>query len=856
MSDVSFGEWLKRRRQALGLTQVQLALQIHCSASALRKFESEERRPSAEVVEQLADIFSVPPGERKSFLRFARGDWQVMSGGEFDDAPWQISRVVIRSNLPVSTTSFIGREKEQKIVSRLIASHRFVTLIGAGGIGKTRLSLKVGEQILNDFEHGVWFVELASLSDPTLVPHAVGTVFGMLERSDTTLTEKLIRFLQSKTALLILDNCEHLIDACAQLAETLLLNCPDLKILATSREALGLAGAALYQVPSLSLPKDKHVDQVADFEAIRLFTDRARLAVNDFSLTHENSPIVADICRRLDGIPLAIELAAARVHMLSITQISTRLHESFKFLASHGRARLARQQTLQASIEWSWNLLSDSESLLLRRLSVFAGGWTLDAAESICSGEGIESRDVLDLMSQLVMKSLVIVDQESLGERRYHLLEMIRQYAHEKLTASGSEEKIRTLHLDYFLNLSTKAQLELRGPSWIDWMERLNDERHNLRAALHWAKETDIEAGLSLSARLLRYWESADMQEGARWLEMLLHQTGADRFPTAKAYALHAYGSLLIWLQEFDKAHSIAQECLTLFQAINDPEGQVDALILFGNVFMFRYDPQDAEKFGEQALALAQSLDDPWREATALLYLGWATRNYERMFSRWEKSALLFRRVGDEVSLANILGWLGHFRVLNGDLELAETYLDEATMLWQSNKMANIWDNTRLVRSQILLIRGNFEQARAILEDIMVSAEETGNRMSQLWVKLRIGYVALRSGNLSESRQLLSETAQKFAQDGYTIGTVFALEGMAGLYVAVGKPTEAVRLIGWADAIRVKINDPRPHIEQADVDTLIAACLAKMGEVAFSNAYDEGRNMSLEEALAFAFEES
>jgi non-specific serine/threonine protein kinase len=629
-----------------------------------------------------------------------------------------------------------------------------------------------------------------------------------------------------------------------------------LKVLATSREALGLAGEALYRVPSLSMPKSRHeFDQLEEYESIRLFVERARLSTSDFLLTQENSGIVVDICQRLDAIPLAIELAAARVNTLSVEQIGVRLHDSFKLLTGNGRTKLARQQTLQASIDWSWNLLSDSERILLRRLSVFAGGWTLDAAEAVCSGNGRESQDVLELMTQLVMKSLVVVDHEPIGERRYRLLEMIRQYAHEKRMQSEDEEQIRALHLKYFLNLSTQAQSELRGPSRVDWMERLNDERNNLRAALHWAQKTDVEAGLLLSSRLLRYWESSNLREGTRWLESFLSKEDANRIPHAKAYALHAYGSLLIWLQEFDKARSIAQECLTLFQTIKDPEGTVDALIMFGNVFMFRYDPADAEKFGEQALALAQTLDDPWREATALYYLGWSTRNYERMFSRWEKAALLFRKVGDQVSLANVLGWLGQFRVLNGDLELAEAYLDEAMVLWQSNKRANIWDNTRLVRSQILLVRGNYEQARAILEEIMVTAEETGNRMSQLWVKLRMGYVALRSGNLAEAHQLLRETAYEFAEDRYTVGALFALEGMAGLYIALGKPIRAAPLIGWADAIRVKINDPRPNIEQADVDALMAACLVKMGEEAFSDAYDEGMKMSLDEALVFAFEE-
>ncbi len=759
-------------------------------------------------------------------------------------------------NLRLQLSSFIGREKEQKAIAKLIRNHRLVTLIGAGGIGKTRLSLKVGAQLLNDFAQGVWFVELASLNDPALVPQAVSRVFDIVDRSENTLTEKLIHFLQSKTILLVLDNCEHLVDVCAQLAETLLQNCPDLKILATSREALGITGEALVQIPSLSIPKGSQVDQIGDFESIRLFTERAQLSESNFCLTKENSPVVADICHRLDGIPLAIELAAARVNMLSVEQIAARLNESFNLLAGIGRTRLERQQTLQASIDWSWNLLSHSERVLLARLSVFAGGWTLDAAESVCSGDVIESRNVLDLITQLVMKSLVVVDQESAGERRYHLLEMIRQYTHEKLMNSGDDEKIRTLHLNYFLNLSTQARLALRGPSRVDWMERLNDERNNLRAALHWAEKTDVEAGLYLSSRLLRYWESSNLGEGVRWLESFLHKEESKEFPQARAYALHAYGSLLVWLQEFDKAHMIAQECRTLFQTTNDSHGVIDALILFGNVFMFRFDPADAEKFGEQAMALAQKLDDPWREATALYYLGWATRNYERMFSRWEKAASLFRKVGDQVSLANVLGWLGQFRVLNGDLELAETYLDEATVLWQSNKRANIWDNTRLVRSQIFLARGDYEQAHAILEEVMVTAEETGNTMSQLWVKLRLGYVVLRSGNLAEAHQLFDETAHKFADDGYSVGALFALEGMAGLDVAVGKAANAARLIGWADAIRVKLNDPRPNIEQADVDKLIAACLAKMGEADFSDAYDEGRKMSLEEALAFAFDET
>ena len=716
--------------------------------------------------------------------------------------------------------------------------------------------MKVGGQLLNDYPQGVWLVELASLNDPARVPQAVSTIFDIIERSENTITEKLIQFLRTKTVLLILDNCEHLIDACAQLVEILLKNCPNLKILATSREALGLAGELLYHVPSLSMPMGYQVDQIADSEAIRLFAERARFSARDFCVTQENSSVVADICHRLDGIPLAIELAAARVNTLSVEQIAARLNESFNLLTSNSRTKLARQQTLQASIDWSWNLLSDQERVLLRRLSVFAGGWTLDAAEQVCSADGIEVGQILDLMTQLVMKSLVVRDQASGREKRFRLLEMIRQYAQEKFIKSGDEEKIRTLHLKYFSDLATQAKMELRSSSRVDWMERLNEERNNLRAALHWAEKIDIEAGLFQAGNLMRYWETSDLREGTQWLEAFLNKEESKRFPRARAYALHAYGVLLVWLQKFVQARSVAEECISLFRAEGDREGEVDGLLLLGNVFMFKYDLADAQQLGEQALMLARSLGDPWQEASALYYLGWATRDYDLMFTRWEKAIYLFREVGDQVSLANVLGWLGQFRVLNGDFDLAETYLDEGTQLWQSNKRANIWDNSKIAKSLIVMMRGDYEQAHAMLQEIMVSAEETGNTMSQLWVRVRMGHVALRSGNLAEAHQLFRETAQGFAKDGYTIGALFALEGMAGLYIAVSKPAHAARLIGWADTMRLKINDPRPNVEQADVDKMIAAILARMGPSESEIAYDEGSSMTLDDVLIFAFDET
>ncbi|HZM22277.1 MAG TPA: BTAD domain-containing putative transcriptional regulator [Anaerolineales bacterium] len=759
-------------------------------------------------------------------------------------------------NIPLQLSSFIGREKEQKTIAKLITVNRLVTLIGTGGIGKTRLSLKVGEGILDKFENGVWFVELASLNDSSLVPQAAAAVFGIIDRSETTSLEKLVDLLRAKTSLLILDNCEHLLFACAQLADTLLKNCPNLKILVTSREGLGIPGEALYRVPSLSVPRvEKNIEQLADSESIRLFTDRARLSVSDFCLKMENIPTIAQICRRLDGIPLAIELAAARVNILSEEQIAARLNESFSLLTSNSRTKLARQQTLQASIDWSWNLLSDSERILLRRLSVFGGGWTLEAAESICSEEGIESGQVLDLITQLVMKSLVVADQESGRERRYRLLEMIRQYAREKLVESSEEEKIRDRHLKYFLQLSETFEVQVIGHRQEEWFLRANDERDNLRAALHWANRTDLEAGLYISARLLAYWEISNLREGIQWLETFLNKSESRDFPLARAAALLTYGWLLTWLQRFIPARTATQESLSLFRTTGDRRGEIDSLISLANISQFTDALDSGTELLHQALTLSQALGDRWRQAESLGFLGWDRRDQKQAFLHWEKAIELYREVGDQLARANLLGLLGLFKVLNGEIEVGEKYLNEATTLWESNNRTNVWEHTKTTKSLILLARGEFEQAYEVLQDALASAQKIGNRMSYLWQKVRLGYAALYAGNLGEAHDTFVETTQNFHRDGYTVGVVFAVEGIATLLVTTSKHEKAAQLLGWADATREQIHDNRPLIEEANIYRNMSAIIARIGPSAFEVAYDDGRSMTSDEAVRFALGE-
>ncbi len=383
MAEVSFGEWLKRRRGAEGWAQEQLAQKIHCSTSALRKFESEDRRPSAEVAGQLVEIFNIPQEERKSFLRFARGDWQAFSSGITKDTPWHETNMGEQSNLPSSITSFIGRQKEQEDVIHFLKKHRLVTLAGIGGIGKTRLAMEVGHQLLHNYPHGVWFVPLNSLSaDPSRVPRTVATMFNIREGPSQPVMETLNSILRRKTLLLILDNCEHLLEACAELIRSLLTHCPNLKILTTSRELLKVEGEATYYLPSLSIPETNiSIENAAEYESVQLFIERASLALSTFHLTRENTQAIVEICQRVDGIPLAIELTAARVDILKVEEISRQIHKSFAILTNDSQTGLSHHQTLQASLDWSWSLLTDAEQVFLCELSVFAGGWTSGSCE-------------------------------------------------------------------------------------------------------------------------------------------------------------------------------------------------------------------------------------------------------------------------------------------------------------------------------------------------------------------------------------------------------------------------------------------------------------------------------------------
>ena len=420
-----------------------------------------------------------------------------------------------RHNLPAHLTTFIGREKEHRELSRLIAQNRLVTLTGAGGIGKTRLALQTAQTLTAHFSDGVWLIPLEAITDEEVVSQTVASLLNVPQLSQSDVIETLVDELRGKRLLLILDNCEHLLDASAHLAETLLKNCPELKILATSREALRLEGEAFYQLAPLAIPhhhETASIEEIGGYESVRLFLERARLGASGLELTPGNAKTIVDICDRLDGIPLAIELAAAQADIFTLGEILQQLNRSFDLLVSNARSALHRHQTMRTSIEWGWNLLSEPERAFLRHLSVFIGGWTLLSARAVGETKAAE------LTRALVKKSFVVVYPQTADETRYGFHEVIRTYAQEKMKEAGEEKPIRDRHLEYFLELAHQLEPALRGVDQDGWLERLFVERDNIRAALEWAARTDVQAGLYLSGRLRVFWENYQGDEDTRWL--------------------------------------------------------------------------------------------------------------------------------------------------------------------------------------------------------------------------------------------------------------------------------------------------------------------------------------------------
>jgi hypothetical protein len=458
---------------------------------------------------------------------------------------------------------------------------------------------------------------------------------------------------------------------------------------------------------------------------------------------------------------------------------------------------------------------------------------------------------MLDVMTQLVAKSLVVVNQETGREKRYRLLEMIREYAREKLVES-EEAQVRIQHLNYFLHLSEQIERELVGPQQMEWYARTNDERDNVRAALEYASKTNnIESGLCIAARLRNFWEYYDNNEGVRWLTEFLQKPESINYSIARAKALYSQGWFMATSNQFDAARNAAQECLALSRAAGDQHTEVDGLYLLG----FISEGDKKTEYCQQALALARTLGDPMRQAAALNFIGWDHSDLKRALAAWEEAILLFRQMGNRRALANCLGRLGFYILLEGNVEKAQKYLDESNLLYQQLNINTGFDHINAAYAQIALMRGDYQEARARCLESARIAKEVGGRMDYLWANYRLGVVEMRAGNITDARQILADTARAFQEDEFTIGVVITVQYMASLFIPVGKAEHAARLIGWADRMREAIRNTRPVLEQADVDRDIAAVVARIGKTAFEEAYNQGCAMTVDEAVAYALDE-
>jgi len=736
-----------------------------------------------------------------------------------DFPPLRTPEAVVAQHLPTQFTSFVGREAELNDVRRVLADNRLVTLTGAGGVGKTRLAVQLAGEIAGGFDGGVWLVDLAPISDPDLVPSTVTRTLGLPDQQGSSTMDMLVRFVGDRRILLVLDNCEHLLDACAELVVGLQGACPAVMIVATSREPIAVAGEVSWRVPSLSL---------AD-EAIELFADRARRVRPDFRLTEDNAAIAAEICRRLDGVPLAIELAAARVRVLSLTEIRDGLHDRFRLLTGGARTAVRRQQTLRASVDWSHALLTDPERILFGRLSVFVGGFDLEAAEAVAGGGDVKRFQVLDILTLLVDKSLVVAESTS-GATRYRLLETVRQYALEKLGESGQADAARARHRDFYTALA--AMLDTPAPVGHDrWLERTDTEIDNLRAAFTWSREnSDNEVASQLASSLHPLWLARGrIREGLAWFDAVLADQDADTSevaPAVRARALADKATLNAHMGATDSMEQ-ALEALAIARDVDDPALLLRTLAACGCVAV--YDSEVAQPYFAEAIDLARSLGDGWRLSQIL---GWQafglTMDGDPIAIRAAagEGRDLAGAIGDRFSSHACRWSLAVAQGMTGDVAGAVAQLDE--VITEADAALDVyWRCCALSMQAVMLAwHGNPNAARETANAAVEVAAELGGifpglahvgltaanlaggdvaaadvaiaaglphlnlqpKLAAIWIAYA-AQAALTCGDLPTARRLADDAVARTS--GFHLG--LALSVRAGVAIAQGEPEHASR---------------------------------------------------------------
>jgi len=769
------------------------------------------------------------------------------------------------NNLPVQFTPLIGREQEVAAVQHLLQLEhvRLVTLTGPGGTGKTRLGLQVAAELSDLFTDGVYFVNLAPLSDPEFVVPTIAQTLGLREVAGQPFLEHLKRELQQKQLLLVLDNFEQVVSAAHQLVD-LLATCSRLKLLVTSREVLRVRAEREFAVPPLALPDLTHLPELAEllhYTAVTLFIERAQAVKSDFQVTDANARAVAETCVRLDGLPLALELAAARVKLFPPQALLAQLEQRLQVLTRGARDAPVRQQSLRNTLAWSYELLTAEEQRLFRRLSVFVGGCTLQAIEALCAA--LEKSNgvgrVVDGVASLIDKSLLQQTEQEENEPRLVMLETIREYGLEVLTASGEMETTRQAHALYYLTLAEEAEPELRGPQQVVWLERLEREHDNLRAVLQWFLERgevgdNIEMALRLAGALWWFWEFRDhWSEGWNFLERALAGSKGVAVPV-QVKALKAAANLAFVQSDTDRAEALYEECLARCWEVGDTAGIALSLRRLGAIAARRGNWGGASSLTEESLALFRKVGDKQGIALALnnlaSYIG-EQGEYARAISLLEEALALFREVGDKEFIAWVLIHLANMLFLSkGDPAKVHALLEEGLALCRelSSQEDTAWALSHL--GEVFLKQGNAVKARSLLEESVALSREIGYWYGTAKLLSLLGRVEALERDYAAARTLYEECLAIARVLGDRLSTPFYLEGLADVVASQGDPVWAARLWGTAEALREAMGTPLPPVYRADYERAVAAARTQLGEKFFVTAWVQGHNMTLEQALA------
>lgn len=775
--------------------------------------------------------------------------YQITGAGLREDFPPLNTLDARPNNLPIQLTSFIGRETEMKQVKDDLKLNRLVTLASAGGSGKTRLALQLAAEIIDEYENGVWFVDLAALNDPALLTAKVNETLGIKEESKKAIEETLIDFLKEKEILILLDNCEQLVHACAELAEKLLSSCPRLKIIATSREALNCKGEKTFRIPPLTMPdpnSQQTPEQLTQYEAVRLFIERALLVNPEFRVNNGNAPALAGVCSRLDGIPLAIELAAARTKILSVEKIHERLDDRFSLLTGGKRTALPRQQTLKALIDWSYDLLAEEERILWSRLSVFSGGWTLEAAEEICSYETIDKDEILDLLSQLTEKSVIIYDEL---KERYRMLESIKQYGIEKLP-NGDEIFLR--HLNYFLGLSQKVEPNIRTGNAKIWLGIIEADHNNFLSAIDWsANNNNSEKGGLVAVGLGEFWSIAGhYSTGIRLIENILQSSAApDKSLRSK---LLSWIGVFKWRHgDYEQSEKYHKENLAIGREIGDKRGIAASLNSLGIVSFYRGDYEQAEKYSKESLAIGKETGDKRGIAVSINNLGnlsfdWG--DYDQSEKYFKESLVILEEIGDKRGVAATINNLGNVSYERGDYEQAEKYYKECLAIRKE-----IGDQRGIAASMgnlgnVSSARGDYEQAEKYHEESLAIRKNIGDKFGFAKSMDNMGNVSFARGDYEQAEKYLKESLAMRKEIGDKRGIAETMNNLGNVSYARGDYELSVKVLSSSEKILQSIGGALGKNDQTKKDEIIAKFQEQLSDKEFNKYWEDGKELTLEEA--------